>query len=792
MLNLIALCVMHAPNTLYPDHRAPLTPSVFRQLPMRAIEPRGWVRRQLELEANGFTGRLTEISGWLDKKNNAWLTKDGSGEHGWEEVPYWLKGFGDLGYLLNDKRIIAEAKVWVEGVLGSRRPNGYFGPESNLTANKGKPDIWPNMAMLEALKSYYDYSGDKRVIEHIDAYCKWLQAQPEKDMLLSYWEHQRGGDLIATIFWLYDHTGGDWLLELARKIDRRTADWTDGVPDLHGVNFGQAFREPATMALLTHDANQLAAPNRDYLDYRGRFGEVPGGMYGADENARPGFGDPRQAAETCAMVEMMWSCELLGFQTGDPVWFERCEDVAFNSLPASMTADMKALRYLTSPNQISSDRRSKAPGLQNSGPMQCMDPHDHRCCQHNVSHGWPYFVEHMWAATNGNGLAPVFYGPSKVTAKVGSGQMVTVVEDTNYPFEETVRFKVQTAKAVKFPLTLRVPSWTSKTGITVNGQRFNAPNDGQYLQVNRTWQNGDVAVITLPMQPKTVTWEKNKDAESVQYGPLTFSLKIGEQYKRSGGTDTWPAFEIWPTTPWNYGLVPDTSLKVVRKSFPKDSQPFAANQAPIQIVAKARRLPEWKEDHLGLVGTLQPSPAFSKEPVEPVTLIPMGAARLRISAFPTVSNSARAHRWTVPQAPRPSIPAKASHVWGGDSVSALTDGLIPSNSSDLTIPRFTWWDHKGSKEWIELDFKTIRTLTQTAVYWFDDERTGGGCRTPESWALQYQDESGQWHQLQTTESGTALDRFNEVTFPAVKAKALRIDAKLKPNYSGGVLEWTVR
>ena len=144
-------------------NREPLIPKrLSGKLPIGSIlRPEGWVaRRQLELEADGFTGRLTEISPWLKKENKClMLSPTGAGVNGWEEVPYWLKGFGDLGYVLGDKRIIAEAKIWIDGVITSQRENGYFGPESNLTANNGKPDVWPNMVMLNALQTYYEYSA---------------------------------------------------------------------------------------------------------------------------------------------------------------------------------------------------------------------------------------------------------------------------------------------------------------------------------------------------------------------------------------------------------------------------------------------------------------------------------------------------------------------------------------------------------------------------------------------------------------------------------------------------------
>jgi hypothetical protein len=149
-------------------------------------------------------------------------------------------------------------------------------------------------------------------------------------------------------------------------------------------------------------------------------------------------------------------------------------------------------------------------------------------------------------------------------------------------------------------------------------------------------------------------WIRNKNSVSVDRGPLTYSLKIGERYVREGGTDEWPAWEIHPATPWNYGLVlnennPASSFQVVRKAWPDDNQPFKADAAPIELVAKAKKIPAWKKDHLGLVGKLQPSPAKSDEPTENVTLIPMGCARLRISAFPTIGSGPSAHEWKLSQ-----------------------------------------------------------------------------------------------------------------------------------------------
>ena len=779
-------------NAFSVGNKAPLAPNPFTKLPIGTIRPEGWVRKQLELETEGFTGRLTEISPWLHKKDNAWLSSTGAGKHGWEEVPYWLKGFGDLGYVLGDKRIIEEAKVWIDGVISSQRDDGYFGPESNLTANNGKPDVWPNMVMINALQTYYEYSSDERVLTLLSRYFKWMLTVPDKDFLLSYWEPQRVGDNISSIYWLYNRTGDKSLFDTVRKLHRGAANWVDGVPNWHGVNMAQGFREPAEYYVLTREASLLQDTERDYLTMRKDFGEVPGGLYGADENTRKGFQDPRQAAETCAMVEMMLSDEMLLTITGDPTWAERCEDVTFNSLPASMTSDLKSLHYLTSPNMVLIDKGSKAPELQNGGPMLLFNAYDHRCCQHNTSHGWPYYAEHLWLGAANNGLAVALYAPSVITTKAGDGTPVTITENTRYPFDETVTFSFSTSKPNTFPLTLRWPTWCTKPTLHINGKALKIEGSpGGYIVLNRSWHDGDKLALALPME--VTTKSQFHGSESVQRGPLTYSLKIGERYVRSGGTDRFPSYEVHPTTAWNYGLITQgQQFKVSKKAFPADGQPFTQDGAPVVITAKARKIPEWQIDHIGLVGLLQDMPAKTQEPVESVSLVPMGGARLRISAFPIVSNSSNAHRWTAPPVPKRSFPASASHVFEGDTLEALGAGYLPKGSGDQSIPRFTWWDRKGSSEWVEYDFVKSMTLSEVSVYWFDDQGIGGGCRVPASWRLLYKDGDA-WKPVSANGIyGVTKDAFNRVNFSLVKSTSFRIEAQLQPDFSGGILAWEVK
>lgn len=773
-------------NPFYTSNRAPLVKNPLIKLPIGSIRPEGWLRHQLALMTTGMIGQLERISPWCDSKDNAWMSAKGVGKNGWEELPYWLKGYGDLGYVLKDKKIIAGAKKWIDGLLSSQEADGYFGPR----ANKSGRDLWPNMVMLNVLQSFYEATGDKRVLPFMTKYFRWQGSLPEADILPAFWAKMRGGDNLESIYWLYNRTGEKWLLEVANKVHASTARWDEKVASWHGVNICQGFREPAIRYLQTHSAKYLKAAERNYQEVMGLYGQVPGGMFGADENAREGYDDPRQAAETCSMVEFMHSFQMLLTHTGNPLFADRCEDVAFNSFPASMTPDLKALHYLTAPNMPQCDTASKSPGLQNGGNMLGFEAFErYRCCQHNVSHGWPYYAEHLWMATHDAGLAAVLYSASTVTAKVGPGIQVRITEKTEYPFSDQITFLVSPKSKVRFPLYLRVPRWSNVMKVHVNGsQKRVTAAPLSYIVLDRTWRPGDVVTLKFQMGVSVTAWKQNQNAVSVSRGPLAYSLKIGEKWKRYGGTNEFPSYEIFPTTPWNYALIldsrsPSRSFTVVKKKGDPTRQPFTHGGTPIELKAKARRLDEWVMKN-GLVETLQPSPVRASTLVEEITLVPMGAARLRISAFPVVGTGHTAKPWTKPEADRHS----ASNVH--DTLNAISDGIVPDRSDNLTVPRFTWWDRKGTSEWVTYKLSGRRDVRSVSLFWFDD--TGKGeCRVPAEWQILYRD-GREWRPVNNAAAfGTTPHRFNTVTFDTVTTNELRLVVRLQPNFSGGILEWKV-
>ncbi|MGV9574289.1 RICIN domain-containing protein, partial [Streptomyces nigra] len=456
-----------------------------------------------------------------------------------------------------------------------------------------------------------------------------------------------GVDGLDIAVWLHRRTGEAFLLDLAAKMHTHGADWTGATPSRHNVNIAQGFREPAQYAQLTGSDDLTRATYRAYDAVMGEYGLFPGGGMAGDENYRPGFTDPRQGFETCGIVEFMASHELLTRITGDPVWADRCEELAFNMLPASLDAEGKAIHYITSANGVDLDDRAKTQGqFQNGFAMQAFQAgvDQYRCCPHNYGMGWPYFTEELWLGTPDGGLAAALYAPSSVRTQVAGGTTVTVTETTDYPFGDTVTLTVSTPRPVRFPLLLRVPGWCRDPELRVNGSAFAASDGPSWARVERTWRDGDTIRVRFPQQARLRSRPGQHGAVSVERGPLAYSLAIGEEYERIGGTDTFPAYAVHATTPWNYGLVPDTPLTVSRSASRVPGQPFTPQAAPVRITAQARRIPEWIADDEHVVAPLQDSPARSTAPVETVTLIPSGAARLRITSFPTATPDGRP--WT--------------------------------------------------------------------------------------------------------------------------------------------------
>ena len=615
-------------------------PAAFHELPLGAVRPAGWLRRQLELQADGLTGHLEGM--WPDVgPDSAWL--GGSGED-WERGPYYLDGLVPLAYVLDDAALKAKAQKWIEAILASQRPDGFFGPASN-------DDWWPRMCALKALMQHFDATGDARVLPFMTAYFRHQLARlPGRP--LSEWGQARGQENLLSVLWLHAHTGEAFLLELARLLRAQTLDWAEYLRHqlirtpadtfdhhTHVVNVAMSLKGPALAFLLdgNRENEQVFRQSLANLD---RWHGMVNGMFSGDEWLA-GL-EPQHGVELCAVVELMFSLETQLRVFGDGQDADRLELVAFNALAATLSADVRSHQYHQQVNQVACTVAQRDWTFSGDDTNTFGLEPNFGCCTANLHQGWPKLTRAAWMATAG-GLAAVSYVPCEVEATV-QGQALRLQVETQYPFEETVNIRVNAAQPLRFALALRIPGWCSQAYLSVNGEALACtPNDRGYVTLDRSWQPGDHIQLVLPMTVRALP--RPNGATGLALGPLVLALSPGELWSRLPLDEGFGDWEVRPRRSWNYaldigGLSLQDACRVERFAVP--GQPFSlASSRPdagvrgvaLCVHTPARRLPEWLLER-NSAAPPPPSPVVSRQPTHHVQLVPYGCARLRIAEFP--------------------------------------------------------------------------------------------------------------------------------------------------------------
>lgn len=645
LIALCYICFLAIPFSFsgnYAKNRAPLAEVPYTQLPIGSVRAEGWLLKQLQLQKEGLTGHAESLySGANDLGSGSdWL--GGSGDS-WERVPYYTKGLVALAYVMNDEELIEKSKKWIDWSLNNQQPTGYFGPVKN-------DDWWARMPMLYAIRDYYEATNDSRVIPFLTKYFEYQNAMIAQQPLSS-WGKSRAGDNIDVIFWLYNRTGDSFLLDLADKLKAQAYDWTDilthnkfnhfgsDFQPKHNVNVPQAMKLPVVYSQKSHseaDRNAFFI-GREHLhcEHGQPMGMQSGNEMLAGKSSLTGL-------ELCSVVEQMQTSEIAQMILGDVSIGDQLEKVAFNALPGALTEDIKGMQYYHLANQVMSKHTNYNFGQNYDNGITPSPYSGYGCCRFDFHMGWPYFVKTMWAATHDNGLAAMAYGPCNVTALVADNVEVSIKESTHYPFDEQISLTLTTSSSIEFPLKLRIPSWCKNPQIKVNNVLQGNVEPGQFYTINRTWQNGDIVVLDLPMS--IVLNDEVNNSVSVQRGPLVYSLKINESKSvREDYGNGFKECEISPASDWNYALIvdknnPESCIQVNRGIMPEN--PFSRSATPVTLTVSAKKLPEWLYSFNGVLATDPPfGPVASSEAIEQVTLVPFGSETIRATCLPTVGET---------------------------------------------------------------------------------------------------------------------------------------------------------
>jgi uncharacterized protein len=357
---------------------------------------------------------------------------------------------------------------------------------------------------------------------------------------------------------------------------------------------------------------------------------------------------------------------------------------------------------------------------------------------------------------------------SNAKMSLANGNMVSVQQETRYPWEGTVSVRLDPERAEPFTLLLRIPGWArdevlpgdlyeytdnveEKPTLTLNGRPVQLTIERGYVRIERKWSKGDNIRLHLPMPVRRVKAnsrvQENNSMLALQRGPLVYCAE-------------------WPD---NNGHVLNL---IVPEKTKFDTEWRSELLNGIQIVT-------------GTVEALQRGDDDEvKQQRHQMVAIPYAAWSNRgpgemVVWMPTEPQKA----WVAPLLPDPIHAVRSSggvqRIWTGyndqnDDIRALYDGKDPLNSADESYLYYRMRPDPGTAAWVEYEFKSPANVSSSQVYWFDDRRF---CHVPRSWRILYQD-GDTWKPVANAEPyAVAKDKFNSISFAPVTTMAVRLEVE---------------
>jgi len=600
----------------------------------REIKPTGWLRRQLEIQASGLAGNLDKI--WPDVRDSAWI---GGAREGWERVPYWLDGFIPLAYLLDNDDMKKRAQRYIDAIIAGQKEDGWICPCPD--DKRAEYDTWALMLIGKVLCVYYDSTGDARIKDVLYRAMKnFYELLSAGKIKLIRWGKSRWFECFVALNRLYDLYGEEWLKDLAKILKAQGQDFNELVPlwerplnkwclETHIVNLMMMLKFEALSNTLLGEEYTNAAERlyRLLLKYNG----TPVGIFTGDE-CLSGL-SPIQGTELCSVVEEMYSFELLYAKTGDPVWAERLEKIAFNALPATISDDMWTHQYVQQSNQISCLRfpgKSLFRTNNSEAHLFGLEPH-FGCCTANFGQGWPKLALSTFMRAK-DGIVSALPLPSVLETEF-NGVAIKIELITEYPFENRFTYKIGAASPVSMALNIRIPSFAKK--LSVNGRPARMKSMLTFKQV---WEGENVITLEYSVSPRLV--RRPYGLYAAEMGSLVFSLPVKaeyimREYERNGVVRKFPYcdYELKGRTDWSFAYAGSSFEAIKQKG---DDIPFSS--ANPRIVLKAKTLPiNWGfEDGYDTVCAKTPQSRRPAGESRETLLYPYGCAKLRMTELPLI------------------------------------------------------------------------------------------------------------------------------------------------------------
>jgi DUF1680 family protein len=677
----------------------------------------------------------------------------------------------------------------IDRIAAAQMPNGYLNtyyqvnaPDQIWTNIRGMHELYNAGHLIEGAVAYYLATGKKKILDVAERFTDHIietfgmEPGQKRDVP----GHQ---EIEIALIKLYRLTGKEKYLELCRYFIDARGDIAirsslygsysqDHEPIRkqreavgHAVRAMYLYSGATDLAACIGDPDLIAAMNRLWNDVVNTKMYITGGI-GARHSGEA-FGEafelPNQSAycETCAAVGLVFWAHRLNHLHRDARYADVMERALYNGVLSGVAVPGNLFFYV---NPLAST------GTHHRQPF-----YSTTCCPTNIARLMPSISGYVYAI-DGDDPVVNLYVSGHARIKTASGN-VTIRQDANYPWDGQIMLTITSDQNVpptgeRFRVRLRVPEWCAGQ-FSINGKQVTDIDKG-YASVDVARGEETTLNVEMVMEVRRLVAhpgiKTNRGRVALQRGPVVYCFEEAD----------------------NPGLRDRTTLARTQDFSTSFQTGIADGVVTIQTMATdgkvLQAIPYYAWDHRepgrmvvwvyqqGLPRTPQTdNPGWNHTDGTSILYRPLAESMLseQDEPFP--------HHETVT--------VTAYFFNPGNTLEAVCDGIIPSHSDDHEIPRMTFWDRKGTKEWIELDFEQPITLEQSAVYWFDDERRNGGCRVPESWRL-FHREGTEWKPVLTNDDfGCIKDRFNTVHFKKIETSGLRIEVLWKSGFSGGILEW---
>ena len=658
---------------------------------VQAIQPTGWLQILLQRQRNGLTGHPEALSypynsclwaGEISRSNENY------GDNWWryEQTAYYTDGLLRLGYELEADALVDKAMEGIEYTLANATDAGMLGNRTLVGIT------WPMSVFFRVLQAKYEHDGDQRIPTALERHYLNFTADELAGGIV-------GGRNIMSIegmLWTYGKTGNERLLQLAEEAwavqDRFAVDETAILSSepfyMHSVTFCEMLKLPILLYAYTGKQKYLDLAMTAVRKME-RESMLPDGVPSSAEFLLGN--DIRHSHETCNVVDLTWTLQHYLAVTGQAEWADKIEKAVYNAGMGSVTKDFRSLQYFSSVNQFIATGTSNHNIYKHGSTWMAYRPtHETECCAGNVNRMLPNFVSRMWMTDSEGGAVAAIYGPSTATFHTATGDL-TIRCATEYPFGEVLTFTVSGAEGAVIPLSLRIPAWCSQAAVSVNGAAVDmATPAGSFVRLATPVKNGDVVVLTLPMQVE----KQQLSGQGVyfQRGPLLYAYAIPQQltedkteYANMHGKKPENAdFKCWNITPtgdFNYAYADDG--QPIGVSYPAIEEiggtiPFDAKYTPVRMHIPVKQI-EWalEEDRYTPALPEQGHLKLLSNETKYIELVPYGCTELRLTVFP----DADAKPLPEPEKPDYTRPADAP-----DCVQVV-DGHYCAYFEE---PRFCW------------------------------------------------------------------------------------------------------